>query len=439
MQTLELTNTHRLASDVCPELIEIADYRRNHLVGSIALAGSAEICEVQEPNPTTLLANSQEAALGSADALRRVRRNVSTDVAERLFKSGHITVVPLERTQRGLEQNGVPMAHIHQNTLEHMPLNNIMQNRTHRELGNIFLFEEMDTAGLLEEHDVVVMSATPTDTKTRQEYNFFTDTDSLSVQYLKKTGESTFDMETAMVAGKVSPNASRHDLRAVKQLLEEAGMEQAYFDENEALSFVMLVPKTATSGVHTVVERIDGIIGGTFFGEAKPSQDYYTYREVCMTREQQFDGLVDKITRQLLAEAHTFKRPYDAIERLDQLSSKYCIERAALDNTIDIRVFGHAAIADLEQARRAFEQGDIQVADNYLSIAKTKSTDSSCPLFKEGEESDPGSDDKDCEFMSKKCPICKAENVKTVVKKIGSSKNKKLITGSCGCRKIESS
>jgi hypothetical protein len=44
------------------------------------------------------------------------------------------------------------------------------------------------------------------------------------------------------------------------------------------------------------------------------------------------------------------------------------------------------------------------------------------------------SEDGDCEFMSKECPLCHAKNVKTMVKKLSSGK--KHISGSCGCSKI---
>lgn len=430
-----------LAHRAFPELVKAAEIRRERLIGSIALAESVEVNMVDEVNPTTLMANIQEAALGDSEALINVRRNVSTDVAERLFKAGHITIVPLERTQRGLEQNGLAMASIHQNTLEHMPLNEVMMGRTRRELGNSFLFEEMDDVGIFEMYDAVVLSATPTDNATRRDYNFFTDTDSLSVQYLKKTGKSSFVMETAMVAGKTAPDAPRHDLRAIRRLLKDAGMDQTYFDENEALSFVILVSKTPNSGVHDVVRRLDDNIGGTFFGEHKPRQDYVAYRNVCESREQQFEDVVTKITNQLLARAHTFIRPYDAIERLDELSGWYCIERAANDCSIDARVFGAESAIHIEQARLAMKQGDDLLAGMYMEFAKRADTSNSCPLFKRSSydsspesDSQPESDDADCEFTSKKCPECGAKNVKTVVRKISSTH--KRITGSCGCEKV---
>lgn len=434
-------NETLVAHQSFPELAEAAYSRRDRLIGSIALSASVEICHSEEVNPTTLIANVQEAALGDEQALFRVRRCVSTDVAERLFKAGHITFVPLERTSKGLEQSGVSMQSIHKNTLEHMPLNDVMRARTGTELGNIFLFEEMDDAGIFETHDAVVLSATPTDPKTRKDYNFFTDTDSLSIQYLKKTGGNSFVMETAMMAGKTSPDASRHDLSAIKELLLEAGMEHAYFDENDALSFVILVQKTPDSGVHNIVEKLDTIIGGTFFGENKPKRDYAAYREVCKNRERQFDGMVNRITNQLLAEAGSFRRPYEVVERLDRLSDLHCIEKAANDRSIDAGVFGAESALHIERARLALEYGDAYSADMYMAFARSTSKSSSCPFVKRDSDdtgtersSKSESDDADCEFTSKKCPECGAKNVKTLVRKIDSTH--KRISGSCGCKKV---
>jgi hypothetical protein len=41
---------------------------------------------------------------------------------------------------------------------------------------------------------------------------------------------------------------------------------------------------------------------------------------------------------------------------------------------------------------------------------------------------------KDCDYISKKCPMCNARNVRTIDKGVGG--NKRRISGSCGCSKV---
>lgn len=391
----------------------MAQRRRDQFLGSVALVQVIDIQPPAEASPATLLGDVCEASRGNKQALRRVHTNVRTDVAERLFKAGHQTSVQLERTPGGFEQDGLPLTAVHHNTLEHMPLNDIMRARTQSELGNIFLFEELDDAGIFETHDAVVFSATPTDAETRQDYNFFTDTDSLSIQYLKKTGDTSFVMETAMVAGKTAPDAQRHDLRAVRQMLHDAGMHDTYFSENQALRFVMLVRKTPGSGVHTIVERYDDIVGGTFYGEYKPRQDYGEYRKVCENRSKDFDSIVSNVVHDLIAEASTLTNAYEAIERLDELSDKYCVNAAIERGDIDEKVFGKAAAEYIRRARIHKQNGDYVQLEQALQNAVATSESSSCPFKLIGKQEDEDSKKAGAleELLSGKksmtCPFCK--------------------------------
>ena len=373
-----------------PELIERAEQAKMRLLGSVALLDNVQIENVESADSTTLLAALHEARFGDQNALQKIKNNAATDVAERLFKAGHQTEVRLEIDNHKLSQNGVRLTDIHKNTLTHMPLNNVMRRRTEQELRNALVYEELINSGVLATHDVVVLSPTPVDQKTRRDYNFFTDTDSLSIQYLKEDG-GQFVMETAMVAGKKSSQAERHDLRAIRQIIYEAGGEIGQDIDEEALSHVILVRKTPDGGVHKIVERYDQIIGGTFYGEVKPAQDYEAYKETCRARDERFEPLVDKITAQLLREAHSFKTPLDAIKRLDRLSDQYCVEQAVSQHDIDARVFGSRAAAYIMQARQFMQAGDLENALQRVGDAQKVSTSGSCPLFRgDGSSGEPG-------------------------------------------------
>ena len=156
--------------------LEAAKERREILLGSFVVKGEV-VTEAAHTQPLTLFEAAQQACTGDTQALRIVEQNVATDVAERLYKAGHQTFINLEIKNGHILQNGVALSQVHKNTLEHMPLNPVMRQRTEQEMQNAYLFEELNTAGVLEEYDVVVFSHTPTDAKTRKDYNFFTDTD----------------------------------------------------------------------------------------------------------------------------------------------------------------------------------------------------------------------------------------------------------------------
>jgi hypothetical protein len=124
-----------------------------------------------------------------------------------------------------------------------------------------------------------------------------------------------------------------------------------------------------------------------------------------------------------------------ATRRLGKLSEKHMVEQAAFDDSIDARVFGKEAAIHIEQARELYERGQYEQALHAVGRAKMTAVSSSCPNGMFGSENGEADQedsknisDLDCEFVSKKCPLCKKENVMTKV-------TKTHITGSCGCSK----
>lgn len=419
------------AKEAFSGMVEKSKQEGAELFGAFAVGNVVDIELIEQAGSLTLMDSVLEASGGSEIGRERIRQNVATDVAERLFKAGHQTSIKLKYKDGRLEQNGVPYIDIQKNTLKNMPLNPVMSKRTQHETNNTILFERLYLEGVLDTYDVLVLSPTPVDVRTREAYNFFTDTDSLSCQYLKKTDDNELTMETAMVAGKKSPDSLRHDIPVVFTILESAGYDTENMDENDAIGAVVLIRKTDTSGVHDFVEMYDNLIGdNVFYGEEKPRQDYCKYREVCRRREEQFDDLVNQITEQLIKEANSFKKPYDAIERLDELSDQYCLAYAIDNNEINARVFGTESAQHIEFARAAKEQNDSFALNMHMKFALQTSQSGSCPLAKRLgdrlssiEFDEDGNDTtgeqtklKDCEFVSRQCPVCKEKNVKTKVK-----------------------
>jgi hypothetical protein len=159
------------------------------------------------------------------------------------------------------------------------------------------------------------------------------------------------------------------------------------------------------------------------------------YREKCLERELTFEPKVATITDELISEAQLIADRVQATRRLHKLSEKHMVEQAAFDDSIDARVFGDEAAGHIHAARAHYRRGDYEQALSSVGRAKETAVSSSCPAgvmagngeSEDGQNNKPGSD-QDCEFISKKCPMCGEKNVKTKV-------TKSRITGSCGCSK----
>ncbi|HEY5668103.1 MAG TPA: hypothetical protein VIR03_02955, partial [Candidatus Saccharimonadales bacterium] len=209
-----------LAAQAFPELQECARQETVRLLGGMAIRGTVESFVPPEmSNESSLMAATQLAALGDEPSLRVVTRNVGTEVVERLFKAGHQTEVSLEFVAGFLGQDGRSLLDIHRNTLEHTVLNAEMLRKTTIELQNVILLQWLHRAGVLDIYNVAFFSPSST-TMTPEEkrsYGMFVDTDSCSIQLLIANGNQA-TLETAFVAGKVAPDAERHDIKAIQAL-----------------------------------------------------------------------------------------------------------------------------------------------------------------------------------------------------------------------------
>lgn len=117
-------------------------------------------------------------------------------------------------------------------------------------------------------------------------------------------------------------------------------------------------------------------------------------------------------------------------------------ERFETDQQGEINVLLPQVAIDIAVLHREIEMAGARASQRGLSFSACGATlranglnnslDSLLKLAGYGNKSLDG----DCEFISKKCPECNAENVKTRVTKI--SETQKHISGSCGCSKIVS-
>lgn len=377
-----------LAEEAFPELGEEARREATHFLGSIAVRGEQEATAEDDisVHSTSLMTATQMAALGDTEAKKMIQTNVATDVAERLFKAAHQTEVFMSMQDGRLVQNKRLLTDIHRNALTQTVLIPEMMKRTVYELNNVMLFERLHRRGLLDQYDAVVFSPSSTamTESQKKDYGLFVDTESCSIQFLTANGNDV-KLETAFVAGKVSPDSERHDLKAIHTLAADRGLELDTSDGSELIRQVMLIPRHEAQGVADVVKWYDDAAGGLFYGQRAPRQDYDLYALKCKERSESFGGIVEMITEQLIKEAHTFKVPLDANLRLDELSEEFSVERAVHDSSINPAVFGETAAKHIEDARFFAERGEFDRAEASMSRAKETAESGSCPLFKGGE------------------------------------------------------
>lgn len=382
----------------------------------------------------------QLAAEGDARARNMIAINVATDVVERTTKAGHITKVTLDVDEAGrIQQFGQSMESVQANSLRYASCSPQMLARTKAETTNSFRIAEYHHQGLLDDYNLVVFSRAADDmaADAMAEAGFFVDTMSVAIQVTTADGQ-TITTESAFVAGRRSPDDDRHDAQTITQVGRQLGVDIGNKSATELLATPLRIHKSVMpNGVIDIVKLYDDCAGGTFFGEAKPVQDYFAYRALCEQREARFQPLVETITDELIAEAADIDGRVHATARLHQLSQDRMVMQAAFDESINPAVFGPAA-EDIIAARQYIELEDYTRAEAVMRHAQKVAVSSSCPaalraLNGRGEgdgaaDGDATSNDDpgDCEFVSKECPKCHKKNVMTKI-----SKGK--ISGSCGC------
>jgi hypothetical protein len=394
---------------------ERAKQETRRLLGAIAIRGEAVASTEVTNTEQTLMTAIKRASCGDASAENVIRNNVATDVAERLFKAAHQTRISMQFKDGKLQQEGRLLTNIHKNTLEHSLLNKEMLRRSQYELHNAHVFEQLHASGVLKTHDAIVFSPSSTamSLADKKKYNFFIDTETCSIQRLSADGNDV-TFESAFVAGKRTPQSQRHDIAAIQKMAAEGGIELTDADGTEIIQHVFLVPKNEFRHVGQVVKWYDQAVGGTFYGQDAPVQDYDAYAKVCEERTKGFDETVEKIVQQLQNEADALKTPIEAIMRLDELSERYCVKEAVADGSLDAAVFGPVAAQHIMDARQRIMLGDLIGADQSLRKAQATADSSSCPLAKERAtgESDADSNtsnEENSEEQWMNCPFCSAK------------------------------
>lgn len=419
--------------------------RAEHFIGSVVAGTTFEISYSPEAT-TSLMDAARKAHEGDVTSRKMININVHTDVIERSIKAGHIMSVNQEVDKSGhIRQHGQTGQSIQANSLRFASQNPNILERTKPETRNLFRLEDLYRQGLLEDYVFVVLSRAPDNLSLEEmhEEGFFVDTMSIAIQATTSDGHGGLPTESAFVAGKRHRDAPRHDIELVRRLGARFGIDVTGLSASQTIDTPWLIPKhMIPNGVIDLVRLADEAMGGTFFGQDKPQQDYLAYKSACLQRELELEPIIQDIVGELIKDAPTFRNPVDATRRLHELSEEKLVRLALVDEHIDVMVFGIESAHYLQAARHYLEIGDLQKVDHFMARAEASADTDSCPgggLNMKGDSNNTSSEgsrssgvDADCEYTSKKCPLCNAKNVKTTDKKLVG--NKRRIEGSCGCK-----
>jgi len=411
-------------AQLVPEMAEdnFTRHQAARFIGRVALEPTVAPPEAVPGRVGSLHEALQRAHAGDENARQLITTNARTDVVERTIKAGHIMAVELEVDDLGkVWQHGQTMDSIQTNTLIYAADQPAMRRRSEAEVRNSFRIENLNRQGLLADYALVVFSRAADDmaTEAMTDAGFFTDTMSCAIQ-LTTASETGLTMESAFVAGVSASGQNRHDQLAVAGAIAHLGIETDEMGATELLDTPLLIHKSLLpNGVVDLVKLYDEAAGGTWFGEAKPRQDYPAYRSVCSQREAGFAPKVSAIVAELIAEAPMITTPVAAIQRLHKISEKHMVEQAVVDSSINPLVFGSVAATHIEQARAYQESGQTDKAQSAVGRAQATAKSSSCPSPVKasaegvgGEDGGEGDDSKPATGKKERmtCPFCHDKN-----------------------------
>ncbi|HEX5797349.1 MAG TPA: hypothetical protein VFX86_03075 [Candidatus Saccharimonadales bacterium] len=323
------------------------------------------------------------AAEGDQDGEYMAKANIRTDAMERLFKAGNILTVDLSADAAGnIYQHGQRMDDIHRNAYLMASGHPAIMPRTMAEANNGARIKDAYERGLLKDYAFVVLSICPEEISDEEldELNFFSLTKSMSVQLTTETGQG-LKTESAFVAGVTDEHSDRHDRIMVEEFGARHGIDYRGKGAAEIIDMPLLIHRDRLpNGAVDVVQALDEINGGTFFGQDKPVEDYVRFKRFCAERETNFEQNVEEIYHDLVAEAGNFASAAVASKRLGKLVEARLVKRAITeDGSIDPRVFGSVSAAHIERAREMYASGQQEQAAEQLILAQKTAKSGSCP------------------------------------------------------------
>jgi hypothetical protein len=432
-------------------------------LGGLALKGSAEVGSAGEQPRTNLLDRLRAAKAGSETAKQSLDIDIATASAEFSFKTDHITEITTRIDADGdQEQFGQKMHDVQANALTMRPgRHEILQGVSKVEALNTHRIKAMRAAGDLRDHYYVVPSIVPFDVPEKQlderGDGYFVHSMTYVAQATTEESENTVTTESGFMAGVEAGEhdsfedrqAKRHDIAALSMVYEALGVELP--PTRDAAGFLdngILIPKSMMPGGVADFMRWCQEATAILHGEAPPhgSEFYRTLLARSREREASLAKVNERVRDILLASADTLANAIEASKFMWKTIKHELVDESLENTDIDPVVFGAKSAAYIHQVRQQYQMGDIVYAQELLARAHKTAKGGGCGggSTEEGEDGENQSersgnrnraDKEDCEFTSETCPLCKSKKVKTRVTK--RADGKKLITGSCGCSKVE--
>jgi len=418
--------------------------RTAETAGALAVGVEVATTEASEterqPRFPSLAHAIHAAKRGDPVARQFVHANVRTEAFEIIYKNGHVT-----ETSIFIDENGEPFQHgqlmddVWLNGLRFASNSPAIRERTLAEIRNGMRLKTARQLGKLKDHWLVTVSRY-TDKLSDDEasdYGFFKDTKSCSIQAVTEVDDTELTQQSIFVAGVRRPGEERHDRETTTKMGDELGIDLRDKDDAQTIDSAFLVPKALMPNGPIDLARLwDRAAGGTFFGEDKgeewkdkTAQEYLAYARQCKQRERDLEELTQAATNELILNAGRLDLANDpdvfvkATELLHDTVDARLIRRAIKeDRSIDARVFGPEAAANIEQGRQKYDQGDIQGAEEAAEKAIETSTSSSCPSAREKSDSSKsgskgdekkGEQDKSqqnselCDIVTTSCYCCR--------------------------------
>ena len=377
-----------------PLVVEVPSMLRDKLtrneasrfIGSIAVDNHVKLTTPEHQNSDevdSLLDGIQLAVAGNPQGRKLVKANVSGDVIERTIKVAHVSKVDMAVDADGeIHQHGHNAKMVQANSLLFASNSPEMAERVGAETNNVFRIQNLYEQGTLNDNSFVEISLAADNMSRKQlaAAGFFVDTMSWVIRVTTANADGGLTTESAFLAGVKELGQERHDKQTVIALGKKLGVDFSGKSAAEILDTPMLIQNNLIpNGAVDLVEMADDCAGGTFFGEAKPRQNYVSFLQKCRQREQSFETKVEEITNELIAEASFIKTEVQATKRLAKISEKHMVEKAVKDKSINPQVFGKVAAAHIGQARLHVERGNIELANAATRRAKSTARSSSCP------------------------------------------------------------
>lgn len=342
--------------------------RRFHkLLGSVAMQGS-----VERPHDSgekmTILEAIRAVREGSLQAESMIDINVATAVTEACFKYDHITKVAMRLNDSGdLMQFGQTMQEMHFNSIVYRQNRHAkLRNVTEIEALNGHCIEDAARAGLLKDYYFIADSLVPQDVpeKDLKDEGYFLNTLTFVTQ-ATTAEDGAVTTESVFNKGTVASESARFDVRmgerfdleAVSRVRQRLGLPPVTTTE-EALRGIFVHKSMLPNGVIDYQRMIDEEAHSTVGIPLKTDDYYERLAPRSKEREASLESTKQLVKEALIAQAHTFKTPMEAVQRIWDLTREFTVVAAVDNHHIDARIFGQQAAQQIEESRYYSSIGD---------------------------------------------------------------------------------